>query len=285
MLLLAHALFVLSVPAAVVGVVSGAARPSVAPPSDLGLRERRRLWLATALFAFAAGIWIIGAGEGPAAQGPPPRGFGLVEAVAFAVLGLGFGLPALRATGESAAALLGSERRPGGSVDSVRAASLRVRRVSDYLRWSVQAVPFALVLAGAMLLAALIAQPASGDRRLFLPLGFALASVVFVLLYRAWMRDEVSLPAENAGDGRAFEEVERGRTIRRIFAGQVALAGSLPLLSVGLLAVDWSSAAGPSVGIALSVLGGAIGVLGCAFVLASSVSRRRLAASAREVWR
>jgi hypothetical protein len=284
LLLLAHALFVVSVPAIVVRVVGRAARAAAPAAASLPSKARRRLWLATALVGAGLVLWLGGDARALSA-GPPAPALGIVELTAFAVLGLGFGWPALSEANATAAEVARVARRDRPP-EAVRSASLRPRRVSDYLPRSLQSVPFGIVLAGLMLLAGRLAQPPAGDRRLLLPVCFALGAVVFSFLYAAWMRDEARLPdAWEPTEPVSSREPDRGRSIRRIFAVEVGLAGAFSILALILVDVDWASSTGALVGVAAALLGGAMGVLGCARVLASDVSRRKLAADAREIWR
>jgi hypothetical protein len=284
LLLLLHASFVVSVPAIVVGVVSAATRRGGTSPFAL-LPAERRLRLATAFVAVAVGVGMVAAPGSPGHGASPSAALGLVEIAGFALLALGFGLPALREAGRTAASLLRAEEGDPRA-ETVRAASLRPRRVSDHLPRFAQAIPFVLVVVGLTLFSTRVIHPAAGDRRLLLPVGFALAGLVFVALHAAWMRDEAALPRAGHGGGAAgSDDRDRGAAVRRIFAQQVAMAGFFPVLALLVLDLDWASPLGPGLALAAGVLGGVVGVLGCASVLASSVSRDRLTAGARETWR
>ena len=110
----------------------------------------------------------------------------------------------------------------------------------------------------------------SNDRRLFLPVLFALIAPVFLWLYEVWIRDLVTGPTifdSNDADH------ERRRLIRLVFASELVLVMGFLALAHGLLDADWR-ARGEWAAIA-AVGGGVLGVIGCSLALSSDLITRR----------
>lgn len=150
----------------------------------------------------------------------------------------------------------------------VREASLKPRRLGDYLpaAWS-----GSLILAEAAALGFFIWRltlPAP-DRRLFVPVMFAGAAMVFTWLYEVWQRELVTGGDVTTGDADAL----RRRRIRQVFAMEVALAVICFGVGHGLLDLNWDQHG--TWGAGLSLAGACAGVVGCAFAVASGLARRR----------
>lgn len=284
LLLLANVVLVLATPALVGEIVfrvaaratgpRGAAIPRLAGP--------RRLRLATlaALSLFAGWVAL-----DPSILSEERRAaLGVAELAAFVVLGLLFLFPALHEATTTARDLV----RPEAASTAVRTASLRPRRVSDYVSLRALYLPYGVAIVSAALLVLHLAAPHAGERRSLLSLGFAAASLVFAALYGAWIHEEACGPDASGVTGTGGEparEEERRRRVRAVFAGQSALVTVLGALALVLVDVDWSAAAGRTLALAGASLGGLVGILGCAASIASDVSRRRLEAALREVGR
>jgi hypothetical protein len=284
-LIVAYALLVTGTPLLVVGIASAAAARATAPVplARTPKRWQRRLRIATAVSWAAFAAWLSLDAQA-ASEGSPRAMPGLAALAAFAILGLAFGLPALAEVAGAAEDIV--RARQDGALEKVRQASLRPRRVSDYLPLPLQVVPFAVALATLFLLAVHLAQPAVGERRLLLPVAFGLISLVFAGPYGAWIREEVCGPDASGPDAAdSLRDGELGPSIRRIFIAQVGIVTAFSALALVLEGVDWASRSGAMVGVAAGLLGGAIGVVGCAHVLASGLTRRRLEASTRRMLR
>ena len=119
------------------------------------------------------------------------------------VVGLGFGgaaVVALRVLGE-----IDDLTRPARLVNSAeRGASLRPRKAGEYLPWS-----WRLTAAGTAVLGATAfvvrASSVASDRRMFVPIVFAAAALVFLWLYEVWAHQVITGPivAGDAGNLRA----------------------------------------------------------------------------------
>jgi hypothetical protein len=115
-------------------------------------------------------------------------------------------------------------------------------------------------------------------RDLFVPATFAGASLVFVLLYEALIRDVVTGPVL-AGASPERDQLSRQRSVRAVFAGQVVLSAVCLAVAHALFGIDWDAQA--FAGTSLSLAGGIVGVVGCAFALAAPLARRTYSASGR----
>ena len=284
LLLLALVVLVVVTPALVGEVVFRAAARATGPrgasiPRLAGPRRLRLATLAT-LMLFAAWVAL-----DPSMLSEGRRAvLGAAEFAAFVVLGLLFLFPALHKVTTTARDLVRSEAEPV----AVRTASLRPRRVANYVSLPTLLLPYGVAIVTAALLALRLAAPPAGDRRPLLSLGFAAASLVFAGLYGAWIHSEACGPDSSGVAGAAGEparEGERRRRVRAVFLGQSALVTVLGGLALVLVDVDWSVAAGRTVALAGASLGGLVGILGCAASIASDVSRRRLETALRKVAR
>jgi hypothetical protein len=283
LLLIALVVLVVVTPALVGSVVFRAAARATGPggPSIPSLAGPRRLRLATLAALLLFGAWAV---LDPSILSEARRAaLGVVELAAFVVLGLLFLFPALHEATTTARDLVRSE-----TDRAVRTASLRPRRVADYVSLRTLLLPYGVAIVTAAILALRLAAPPAGDRRPLLSLGFAAASLVFAGLYGAWIREEACGPVSSGvartGAEPAREE-ERRRRVRAVFLGQTALVTVLGGLALVLVDVDWSVATGRSVALAGASLGGLVGVLGCAASIASDLSRRRLETALRKVAR
>jgi hypothetical protein len=284
LLLLALVVLVVVTPALVGEVVFRAAARATGPrgASIPSLAGSRRLRLATLAALLLFGAWAVL--DTSILSEARRAALGVAEFTAFVVLGLLFLFPALHEATTTARDLLRSEAEPA----AVRTASLRPRRVSDYVSLRTLLLPYGVAILGAALVALRLAAPPAGDRRPLLSLGFAAASLVFAGLYGAWIHEEACGPDSSGVAGTGGEparEEERRRRVRAVFLGQSALVTVLGGLALVLVDVDWSVAMGRNVALAGASLGGLVGVLGCAASIASDVSRRRLENALRKVAR
>jgi len=179
---------------------------------------------------------------------------------AFGVLAV-FGLAVLRA-------IDASKRSTRELSASDRVANLRPRRVRTYVSAPRRLVPYGITVVGLCTFVYQWFQPVDG-RRLLMPVGFAIAAFVFLLLYEAWMREEVC--GGQAEGGRDSADVER--RILGIHRMQVALVTCLLLLANVLMGLDWAHHA--DAGVLAALGGGVLGVIGCAYALASDFTARR----------
>jgi hypothetical protein len=150
----------------------------------------------------------------------------------------------------------------------VREASLKPRRLGDYVS---PAWRGALILAQTTALgffAWRLFQPAS-DRRLLVPVIFALAAPVFTWLYEVWMRELAAGGDVTTGDA----DAQRRRRIRQVFVMEVVLAATCLAVGHGLLDLDWNRHAAWGTG--LSLAGACAGVVGCALAVSSELGRRK----------
>jgi hypothetical protein len=221
-------------------------------------------------WATAASALTIGA---LAALLPLPSGW-MAVIVAAAFVGLSaLGLRALRE--------LDAATHVARYVDSTtRTAGLVGRRRFHYLPSSWQILLFGATFAGLALFAWRIAIRMGADRRLWLPIAFALVAVVFLWLYEVWIHALVTGPAVAAGlearpsfDGSADSDPVRRRFVRIVFATEAGLVVGFLALAHGLLGVDWT-ARGAWAAILLTT-GGVLGVIGCALALSSDLLTRR----------
>lgn len=226
----------------------------VPPLTALALLDR-----ATAVAAFVVGTF--------AALLPAPSAWmAVVDLVAFA----GLSPVALRALHD-----LDDATRATRYLDAVtRAASLAPRRHHDYLPAYWRIVLFGVTIAGLASFSWRATIPSSSDRRLFLPVVFALIASAFWWLYEAWIHGLATGPT--VSDSNDVDH-ERRRSIRRVFAGELILVTGFLTLAHGLLDLDWA-ASGAWAAVA-AVGGGVLGVIGCSLALSSDLSTRRFAPS------
>jgi hypothetical protein len=191
---------------------------------------------------------------------PPSGRLGLATVAAVVVL-LSFGMAALRAIDRATA----PEREVA---TPTRVASLQPRRFDAVVpsggRWR----SYGVTILGAFGVIYQALRPAPGQR-LLVPIVFALAAVVFLFLYEAWMREEVS-------GGRAEGAMELDtirRRVRRIQRLQLLLVTGLLLVANAIVGLDWTTHT--SACLLLTLTGAVLGVLGCAHALASGFTTRR----------
>ena len=159
--------------------------------------------------------------------------------------------------------------RPSREVQDVqRTASLWPRRLKNYLSLPWRLAPFAVAAFGLALLAWRVSM--RGPNRPWVPIGFILVAPIFLWLCEVWMRNEVS---GGSADCLSDAEDRRGRRVREIFAMELTLLVGLVGLGHALLYLDWSTH-GPF-GVAGSLAGAVLGVVGCALALSSELSHRR----------
>ena len=181
------------------------------------------------------------------------------------VVGLGFGgaaVVALRVLGE-----IDDLTRPARQVNSAeRAASLRPRKAGEYLPWS-----WRLTAAGTAVLGATAfvvrASSVVSDRRMFMPIMFAAAALIFLWLYEVWAHQVITGPIV-AGDAGHLR-----RVVRRIFAMELLLVVACLGTAHALLNLNW--AANGTLGAAIALAGGVVAIAGCALAVASGLVGRR----------
>jgi hypothetical protein len=208
-------------------------------------------------------------------------GAALAASIAAAILGpslwvllvvvLGFGaaaVVALRVLGE-----IDDLTRTTRQVSAAeRAASLRPRNAGAYLPWSWRLTAAATAVLGA---AAFVVRASSivGDRRMFEPVVFSVAALVFLWLYEVWAHQVITGPIV-AGDAGHLR-----RVVRLIFAMELLLVVACLGTAHALLGLD--SAANSTLRAAIALAGGVVGVAGCALALASGLVGRRYETVAR----
>lgn len=151
-----------------------------------------------------------------------------------------------------------------------RVASLHPRELGSHLPFAPRLVPYALAAVGLTAFVYQLLQPMDG-RRPFVAVAFALGGVVFLLLYEAWMREEVS--GGQVGGGRTAAELDR--RVRNIFGLQMALVTASFVAANVLVRLDWTRH--PETAVFVAMAGGIAGVIGCANALASGLTGRRYA--------
>lgn len=150
-----------------------------------------------------------------------------------------------------------------------RAASLVPRRHRHYLPAYWRILLFGVTIAGLASFAWRVTIPSLSDRRLFLPVAFALIASAFLWLYEAWIHGLVTGPIVRDSN----DDHERRRSIRMVFASEFILVAGFLALAHGLLDLDWS-ARGAWAAIA-AVGGGVLGVIGCSLALSSDLITQR----------
>ena len=253
---LAVALFVAVTPWCVVRIVLTVATrharsvsASLARPATMGLMNRAT---AVALVAAAfAGVWLR----------PPSLGMAAVDWALFAVLAI-VALTTLGQLAEAARPLV-------EATESVRVASLQPRRLSDYLPPFWRATLFTVAGLALASFAWRLMLPGP-DRRLLLPIAFAMFHAVFAWLYEVWLRD-LAVGGESPTQGDAA--AARRRKIRAVFAVEAVLVVGCLAVAHALLDVDWNHHG--AWGAAAALLGASVGVVGCALLISSGLARRR----------
>jgi hypothetical protein len=157
--------------------------------------------------------------------------------------------------------------RPARQVSAAaRAADLRPRKTSEYLPWSWRLAAAGTAVLGATAFVARASTAVSG-RRMFLPIVFAVAALVFLWLYEVWAHQVVTGPLV-AGDAGGLR-----RVVRRIFAMELLLVVACLGAAHALLELNWR--VNGTLGAAITVAGGIVGVAGCALAVASGLVGRR----------
>lgn len=181
------------------------------------------------------------------------------------VAGLGFGgaaAVALRVLGE-----IDDLTRPARQVQvAERAASLKPRKPGEFLPWSWRLAATGTAVLGAT---AFVVRASSvvSDQRMFRPIVFAAAALVFLGLYEVWTHQIITGPIV-AGDSGHLR-----RIVRRIFAMELLLVVACLGSAHALLDFNW--AANSALGAAIALAGGVVAVAGCALALASGLVGRR----------
>jgi hypothetical protein len=104
-----------------------------------------------------------------------------------------------------------------------------------------------------------------------MPVTFILAAPVFLWLYEAWMRNEISGEAGVDGEREGF--ARRHRRVRRILAAEIILVTGLAGIGHALLGLDWNEQGlQATIG---TIAGALLSVVGCALALSSELGRRR----------
>ena len=193
---------------------------------------------------------------------PPSLLMGALDVGAFILLSF-IGFPALQR--------IDQESAPARTVKSAeRLASLRPRRLDQYLPLPMRLLPFIVTGLGVILLGWRLTTPMTD--RLLVPVAFILSAPIFVWLYEVCMRADVS-GGEVIGVDESAADGSRRRRVRKIFAIELTLALGLMTAGHTLLGSDWSR---DGAWVALASLAGAVlGVLGCAFAVSSELGRRR----------
>jgi hypothetical protein len=151
-------------------------------------------------------------------------------------------------------------------VSPSRTASLMPRHAHHYLPWTWRLVPYSLVLAGIAAFINRAAVPVA-HRQLLVPVVFAFASTMFLLLYETWIQEVATGPVVDGGLR------DRGHLVRRVFAAEIALVITSLGVAHAVLDLNWSTQG--TLAAALCLIGGAAGIAGCALALASGITGRR----------
>jgi hypothetical protein len=253
----AAALLVAATPWIVVRVARAAAarHPRAAGESVPPFTAPALLGRATATAAFLVGAFAV--------LLPAPSA--LMSVIDVAVF-VGLSTLALRALHE-----LDNATRGARLVESTtRAASLVPRRHQHYLPVYWRIMQFGVTLAGLALFTWRVTIPSLSNRRLFLPVFFALIAPVFLCLYEAWIHGLVTGPTVPESND---VDQERRRSIRMVFATEFGLVAGFLALAHVLLDLD-RSASGAWAATA-AIAGGLLGVIGCALALSSDLMTRR----------
>jgi len=161
-----------------------------------------------------------------------------------------------------------------------RAASLRPRKVSNYLPVPLRVVGLLICVTALVSLAVQISE-AGPDVRLMMPIGYGAIAAVFFLLYEAMIREE-ALGAQALGSGHTAgptpEEAEgtRRRRVAEIFILQNTLTLLFSMMALVAIGIRWDSSMGLVVAAVLGIAGGVVGGVGCAFALSSEMRDRYL---------
>lgn len=181
------------------------------------------------------------------------------------IVGLGFGAPAvvaLKVLGE-----IDELTRPARQVNAAeRSASLRPRTTGEYLPWSWRLTAAGTAVLGATAFVLRASSVVSG-RRIFVPVMFAAASLIFLWLYEVWAHQVITGPIVAGGEG------DQRRLVRRIFGMELLLVVVCLGTAHALLNFNWAMNA--ALGAAISLAGGVVAIAGCALALSSELVGRR----------
>ncbi|MGH7467953.1 MAG: hypothetical protein ACRENP_08205 [Longimicrobiales bacterium] len=191
----------------------------------------------------------------------PSLAMGLIDGAVF----IGLAIVGLRALSE-----VQDASRPAREVDAtIRAATLRSRRLDQYLAWPWRVLPYGAAGLGVATFVWRVAL-LNSHQRLWLPVACACFSVVFLWLYETWMRSEVAggRSADLSGD-----HDRHRRRLQMVFAVELALILVFLGIAHALLDLAWSVHGVLAASLALT--GAGFGVVGCALALSSELPRRR----------
>jgi hypothetical protein len=123
---------------------------------------------------------------------------------------------------------------------SQREASLRRRKLRDYIPLTALAIPFIVTIAGLVATIAMLLSIDASQRRAFLPIGLAGCGAVFYALYGRWLIEETRAAALAGAHSQSPDADERARAarLRRIYAAQTGLVTCFLGASTVLASVD-----------------------------------------------
>jgi hypothetical protein len=157
--------------------------------------------------------------------------------------------------------------RPARQVNAAeRAASLRPRKTGEYLPWSWRLGVAGTAVLGATALA-VRASNVVGGRRIFVPVMFAAAALIFLWLYEVWAHQVITGPIVAGGDD------DQRRLVRRIFEMELLLV--VVCLGAAHALLDFNWAANGTLGAVISLAGSVVAIAGCALAVASELVGRR----------
>ncbi len=192
----------------------------------------------------------------------PSFTMGLIDLAVFALLAI-VGLFALQRIDQASK----SARQ---LTSDIREASLRPRRIRNYLPFAWRLGLFVAAVTGLALFVKRLTVPVAG-RQLLVPVAFASAAAVFLWLYETWIKSLVQ-------DGRIADpgsEARLHRLVRKVFAVEVLLVVTFLGLAHALLNSNWAT---DITWAAAATVGGAfLGLLGCALAVSSNLLQRRYA--------
>jgi len=178
------------------------------------------------------------------------------------------------------AARISVQEQVAGDESQVRAASLRPRKLSNYLPLPLRVAAMLICVIALVYLTVQIAV-AGPDTRLTMPIGYGAIAATFFLLYEVWIRGE-ALGAQALGSGNDSgptpEEAEwtRRRRVQEIFILQITLTLLFSVMALVAIGIRWESTIGSMSAALLAVAGVLVGGVGCAFALSSEMGDRYL---------
>lgn len=243
----------------------------------LSWRELTPLAVVTVVALAAVALWLILDARAIAAG---LRG----SSLAIAEIGISlsifwiFSVPALRKIERAARSSV--HEQVSAEEPQYRAASLRPRKVSNYLPLPLRAVGLLICVTALVSLAVQISE-AGPNVRLMMPIGYGAIAAIFFLLYEAMIREE-ALGAQALGSGHTHgptpeeAEVTRRRRVAEIFILQNTLTLLFSMMALVAIGIRWDSPMGLMIAAVLGVAGGIVGGVGCAFALSSEMRDRYL---------